>query len=455
MIGTMTLTGLAKQLDGQLLGADASFRSVSTDTRSIGPGEAYLALVGERFDGNDFIEQAESKGAAAAIVSRLAESNLPLLKVENTHNALAGIARENRLRSDAKVIALTGSQGKTTVKEMLAAILLRSAPTLYTQANLNNTIGVPLTLLQLESNHRYAVLEMGANAAGEIAFSVAAALPNIALITNASDAHIEGFGSLQGIVRAKGEILDLLGKDGTAILNADDPSVNDWITRAGDSDIVLFSYGNDDGRSTYYAKRVTLAENGRVSFTLHSPLGTAEIVLQMLGKHNIVNAIAAAATAIEAGASLENVREGLSAVAPVPGRMSPLPGINSSYLIDDTYNASPSSFHAAIDVLMTCRTRKVLVAGDMRELGPEEASAHADVGHYAREAGVDELLAVGELSRETVAAFGDGARHFQSQEQLIEACKAMASSQMTFLVKGSRGARMDKVVTALSEQGEA
>ena len=454
MIGTLTLAGLAKQLQGQLQGTDVSFHSVSTDTRSIEPGEAYLALVGERFDGNDFIQQAESKGAAAAIVSRLAESNLPLLKVENTHNALASIARENRSRSDAKVIALTGSQGKTTVKEMLAAILQRSAPTLYTQANLNNTIGVPLTLLKLESSHRFAVLEMGANAAGEIAFSVAAALPNIALITNASDAHIEGFGSLQGIVRAKGEILDLLGKDGTAILNADDPNVNEWIMRAGESDIVLFSYGNDDGRSAYFAKQVTLAENGRVSFTLHSPLGMVEVTLQMLGKHNIVNAIAAAAAAIEAGASLDNVRDGLSAVAPVPGRMNPLHGVNGSYLIDDTYNASPSSFRAAVDVLMTCRTKKVLVAGDMRELGPDELAAHADVGRYARDAGVDELLAVGELSRETVDAFGNGARHFESQEQLINACKAMASNQMTFLVKGSRGARMDRVVTALSEKGD-
>lgn len=454
MIGTMTLTDLARQLNGQVLGADASFQKLSTDTRSIAPGDAYLALVGERFDGNDFVELAESKGAAAAIVSRESQCGLPQLKVADTHHALAGIARENRLRSDAKIIALTGSQGKTTVKEMLAAILQNAAPTLYTQANLNNTIGVPLTLLQLEAKHCFAVLEMGANAAGEIAFSVAAALPHIALITNASDAHVEGFGSLQGIVRAKGEILDLLGSEGVAVLNADDPSVGDWIVRAGESRVVLFSYGNEDGRSLYYADKVALAENGRVSFTLCSPQGCAGVELQMLGKHNIVNAIAAAAAAIEAGGSLGDVQKGLSSVAPVPGRMNPLPGINASYLIDDTYNASPSSFRAAIDVLLTCGTRKILVAGDMRELGPDEVAAHADVGRYARQSGVDELLAVGELSNETVAAFGSGARHFDSQEQLIKACKQLASDQVTFLIKGSRGARMDTVVDALSAKGE-
>lgn len=454
MIGTMTLTGLAKQLDGQLIGADASFHRLSTDTRSIAPGDAYLALVGERFDGNDFVTQAEDRGAAAAIVSRDAESSLPLLRVANTHNALASIAKENRLRSEAKIIALTGSQGKTTVKEMLAAILQLEASTLYTQANLNNTIGVPLTLLQLDSTHRYAVLEMGANAGGEIAFSVAAALPHIALITNASDAHIEGFGSLQGIVRAKGEILDTLGAEGTAILNADDPNVNDWITRAGESHIVLFSFANEDGRSTYFAKQVTLAENGRVSFMLHSPLGAIEIKLQMLGKHNAFNAIAAAAAAIEAGASLDSVREGLSSVAPVSGRLNPLSGLRGSMLIDDSYNASPSSFRAAIDVLMTCRGDKVLLAGDMKELGPDEAAAHAEVGKYARSAGVKKLLAVGDLSRETVSAFGEGAIHFASQEQLINACEAMASDQMTFLIKGSRGAKMDSVVDALREKGD-
>lgn len=454
MIGTMTLTGLAKQLDGQLLGADAAFRKLSTDTRLIGPGDAYLALVGERFDGNDFVAQAAESGAAAAIVSRDAESNLPLLKVADTHMALAGIARENRLRSEAKVIALTGSQGKTTVKEMLAAILQLDASTLYTQANLNNTIGVPLTLLQLESTHRYAVLEMGANASGEIAFSVAAALPHIALITNASDAHIEGFGSLQGIVRAKGEILDTLGVEGTAILNADDPNVNDWITRAGESNIVLFSFANERGQSAYFARQVTLAENGRVSFMLHSPLGEVEINLQMLGKHNVFNAVAAAAAAIEAGASLSAVQKGLSSVAPVSGRLNPVRGVRGSLLIDDSYNASPSSFRAAIDVLMTCRGQKVLLAGDMKELGPDEASAHAEVGSYARLVGVEKLLAVGELSRETVAAFGEGATHFATQEQLINACEAMAGDQMTFLVKGSRGAKMDIVVDALSEKGD-
>jgi len=347
---------------------------------------------------------------------------------------------------------LTGSQGKTTVKEMLAAILSCAAPTLYTQANLNNTIGVPLTLLRLDNTHRFAVLEMGANAAGEIAFSVAAALPHIALITNASDAHVEGFGSLAGIVSAKGEILDALGSEGVAILNADDPSVNEWVTRADSSHIVLFGFDNEDGRASYYGKQIQQAENGRVAFTLHSPLGSVEIKLQMLGKHNIVNAVAAAAAAIEAGASLEQVQQGLSSVMPVKGRLSPLSGACNSRLIDDSYNASPSSFRAAIDVLMSCKGKKVLLAGDMKELGPDESAAHADVGRYAREAGVDELLAVGDLSKRTVEAFGAEGRHFNNQEALIAACHGMANEHVTFLVKGSRGARMDQVVSALSEE---
>ncbi len=454
MIGSMTLTNLAKQLNGHLLGADATFSSLSTDTRSITSGDAYLALAGERFDGNDFVGKAEANGAIAAIVSRQIESDLPLLQVANTHVALAEIARENRSRSSAKVIALTGSQGKTTVKEMLAAILQLTAPTLYTQANLNNTIGVPLTLLRLDETHRFAVLEMGANAAGEIAFSVAAALPDMALITNASDAHVEGFGSLQGIVRAKGEILDTLDASGVALLNADDPNVNEWIARVKEARTVLYSCENAQGNAEYHAEEIELAGNGRVAFVLCSPQGKVAIELGMLGKHNVSNAVAAATAALEAGASLADVQQGLSTVQPVSGRLFPRSGLSGSRVIDDSYNASPSSFRAAIDVLMSCEGKKVLVAGDMKELGNEESAAHASVGDYARLAGVDELLAVGELSRETVAAFGGRGSHFASQEQLINACKAMANDQLTFLVKGSRGAKMDLVVAALSDRGD-
>lgn len=454
MIGSMTLENLASQLNGNVLGGDATFYDLSTDTRSLAPGQAYLALVGQNFDGNEFVHQAQERGAVAAIVNRSQEIELPQLLVPDTHDALAAIARENRLRSDAKVIALTGSQGKTSVKEMLAAIFSDAAETLATRANLNNTIGVPLTLLRLDSRHRFAVIEMGANRVGEIAFSVAAALPDIVLITGASAAHIEGFGSLQGIVTAKGEILENLRGKGTAVLNADDPNVAQWITRAADHHIVLFSYDNARGRSSYYAGNVFFGGDGRVEFDLHTPSGVTTIELKMLGRHNIVNAVAAAAAANEAGASLENIRAGLSSIEPVPGRMSPAAGYAGSLLIDDSYNASPGSFFAAIDVLLSCRGMKMLVMGDMRELGVESLASHKAVGDYAREAGVDKLLAVGEESRQAIAAFGPQGVWFENQEQLIAACKELATEQMTFLVKGSRGARMDVVVKALSSGGD-
>lgn len=455
MIGTMSLSELAGQLDGKLLGADASFSSLSTDSRAIAAGDAYLALVGERFDGNDFVEQAAAAGASAAIVSRTNKLDLPQLLVADTHLALAQIARENRQRSRARVVALTGSQGKTTVKEMIAAILSRAAPTLSTLANLNNTIGVPLTLLRLEQEHRYAVIEMGANRKGEIAFSTTAARPDVAMITNASDAHIEGFGSLQGIVEAKGEILDGLEGQGVAVLNADDPNVDQWITRAGDNHVVLFSYENAGGGSSFYARKVSVAAEGGIAFELESPLGSVPVELNMLGKHNINNAVAAAAAAIEAGANLEQVRLGLADVRPVAGRMNPLPGVSGSQLIDDTYNASPSSFFAAIDVLTTFKRKKILVAGDMRELGPDSDEGHVAVGRYASAAGIDELWAVGKDSALTITGFGERGKLFSDQQQLIDACQAIASDQIVFLVKGSRGAKMDVVVTALHRQGDS
>jgi UDP-N-acetylmuramoyl-tripeptide--D-alanyl-D-alanine ligase len=453
MIGSMSLANLAKQLNGQLSGADVSFSSLSTDTRTIHPGDAYLALVGERFDGNDYVDEAKQRGAAAAIVSKPREADLPLLQVADTHRALAQIARENRLRSEAKVIALTGSQGKTTVKEMLAAILAQAGPTLYTSANLNNTIGVPLTLLRLDKSHRFAVIEMGANGQGEIAFSVNAARPNLALITNASDAHVEGFGSLQGIVEAKGEILDGLQPGGRALLNADDPNVGQWIKRAAAHHVVLFSYDNKYGQASYYARKVSIAEQGRVSFELQSPLGSQAVSLRLLGRHNVFNAVAAACAAIEAGASLEQVAAGLAACETVPGRLMPLSGINGSDIIDDSYNASPASFFAAIDVLMTFRGKKILLAGDMKELGNNSAEGHFAVGNYAREAGVDELWAVGQASQQTVAGFGAAGKLFDSQEELIKAGRAEADENTVFLIKGSRGSRMDVLVEALREKG--
>ncbi len=455
MIGSMSLTALADRLDGQVIGADAEFSRLSTDTRAIKRGDAYLALVGERFDGNEFVNEAAAKGASAAIVSRDIEAGkMALLKVADTHTALGMIAHENRLRSQATVIALTGSQGKTTVKEMLAAILRHTGETLSTEANLNNTIGVPLTLLRLQAEHEFAVIEMGANSQGEIAYSVGLTNPDVVMITNASAAHIEGFGSLQGIVEAKGEILDGLAADGVAILNADDPNVGQWMRRASDKRIVQFALNTAGPQVAYRATSIRIGERGQVSFTLETPDGKADVQLQLLGVHNVRNAVAAAAAAMEAGASLADVVAGLSELAPVQGRMCLLRGVNDCCLIDDTYNASPSSFMAAIDVLNSFKEKKYLIAGDIKELGSESEQAHTAVGRYAAEANIDELWGVGEFTRHTVAAYGNRGRHFENQEELIAACRAQASNEIAFLIKGSRGAQMDLVVQAMLGEGE-
>lgn len=454
LIAGIKLSQIAKVLDCEMKGEDLMLSGVSTDTRSLVKEDLYLALVGENFDGNDFVDEAEKKGACAAITSRKVDAGIPTLQVADTHLALKEIARLTRLRSAAKVVALTGSQGKTTVKEMLGAILGNSADCLTTQANFNNTIGVPLTLLRVEERHKYIVIEMGADCAGEIAFSVSATLPDVALITNASPAHIEGFGSLDGIVRAKGEIIEGLKKDGVLVLNGDDAHVDAWIARAGDKKKVLFSYNNASGAAAYYAADVEFQKDGSSHFNLISPAGKQAIKIDFLGKHNVVNAVAAAAVAVEAGVGLKDVAQGLAGLNPVKGRLSKFVGINGCMIIDDSYNANPGSFSAAIDVLAPISGRTILVAGDMKELGAETDSAHAFVGEYAAKAGITELWAVGEKCELMVAAFNAKGRHFSSKDELLQALISIADSEMTILIKGSRAAGMDEIVIALKSDGE-
>ena len=451
----MSLLQIAEQLDGELIGEDVAFANISTDTRALTADDLYLALIGKNFDGNNFIDEAKSKGAAAAIVSRVSEVDLPQLKVPDSHIALGRLANLNRNRSSAKVIALTGSQGKTTVKEMIGSILSNRADTLITSANLNNTIGVPLTLLRIEKNHQFAVIEMGADKAGEIAFSVSAAEPDIVLITNAAAAHIEGFGSLAGIVSAKGEIIEGLNEAGLVLLNADEAHLDDWLELAHKRRTVLFSLKNETEESNYFASRISSNSSGEMSFTLNSPAGTCEISMQFLGTHNVLNAVAASAAALEAGASLHNVAVGLANLKPVSGRLSPESAQNNCLLINDTYNASPNSFRAAIDVLSSLPGHKVLVAGDMKELGEEAETFHKWVGEYAKRAGVNELLAVGENSLLTANAFGSNGRHFSSLQRLVTVCKSLTNAETVFLIKGSRGARMEFVVNELISDEES
>ena len=452
MIGTILLSALAEKLGGERFGDDIEVSVLSTDTRAIKKGDTYLALVGENFNGNEFVAEAFSKGAVAAIVSDIGpENSQPLIQVKDTHIALGKIASLSRQKSIAKVIALTGSQGKTTVKEMIGAILNCEGETLITQANLNNTIGVPLTLLQINESHKYAVIEMGADCHGEVEFSATITNPDIALLTNANAAHIEGFGSLQGIVQAKGEIIDPTPEDASIILNADDPSVEQWIQRAGKRNVLLFSEANSS--ADCYAENIEVAEKGIVSFDLHTPQGEEQITLKVLGRHNVINAAAAALAAQSSGASLASIKKGLEFLAPVKRRLNPIIGLRDCCVVDDTYNASPNSFKAAIDVLMFFPEKKVLVVGDMKELGTEAEDSHRQVGLYAAEVGVEDLWAVGELSKLTAEGFGPNSKSFDSMQELISACKAAANNDVVFLVKGSRGAHMEEVVGELTAGG--
>lgn len=452
MIGVMQLSALSDPLQGVLQGGDCEFGSVCTDSRSLRQGELYLALRGERFDGNDYTGAAAEKGACGAIVSRFSDARIPQLMVGDTLVALGQVAKINRQRSSAHVIALTGSQGKTTVKEMLGCILRQLKPTLVTRGNLNNRIGVPLTLLDLNEEHRYAVIELGANGAGEIADTVDMTEPHVVLINNATATHLEGFGSVEGVILAKGEIIDGCADDGVVVLNADDPAFERWRERAGNRRVVGFSLQAESRAACYTCAEVTLHETSSV-FTLRAPAGDIKVTLPVPGKHNIANALASAAAALESGISLQSVASGLRQMSSVPGRMDISIAGNGLLLIDDSYNASPSSFRAAVDVLMALgrsrNARTLLVAGDMAELGETSPLLHSQCGEYARESGVDALWCTGTLCRLMADAFGTGAEHFPDRDALMLRLEEAAAPDMVVLVKGSRSAGMEKIVDRL------
>lgn len=442
----MSLSQVSNVTGGVRQGDDVHFASVSIDTRTLQPGDLYVALRGENFDGNEFVGQAFERGACAAVVSSALDSERPVVRVEDTTVALGEIARLNRQASNARVIAITGSQGKTTVKEMIAAILGVANKVLVTRGNLNNHIGVPLTLLALDDSHEYAVIELGASGLGEIAYTVRLAMPHVAVLTNAAAAHIEGFGDLAGVVRTKGEIIDGLLEGGVAVLNVDDEHFAQWHARAAGKRVLSFGL---NGTADYRASDIRLLESGRSIFTLHTPAGATQIQLALAGTHNVRNALAAAAAAMAAGADLGQVREGLMQVAPVPGRLNWLLGVGGARLIDDSYNASPASFRAAIDVLAALPGHRMLIVGDMGELGEQSESAHVELGIYAREKGLDALWATGAYSALSADSFGSGGRHFATQDALIAEAKKTLGENDVVLVKGSRSAAMERVIVQL------
>ncbi|RMQ43600.1 UDP-N-acetylmuramoyl-tripeptide--D-alanyl-D- alanine ligase [Pseudomonas cichorii] len=447
MLKALSFSELVAPLDARRVG-DCSFTGVSTDSRGIQPGQLFVALTGPRFDGHEYLDQVAAKGAVGALVEREVEgSSLPQLVVLDTRKALAQLGAINRNAFvDRPVAAITGSSGKTTVKEMLASIMRTRGPVLATRGNLNNELGVPLTLLELAPEYSSAVIELGASRVGEIAFTVSLAKPHVALITNAGTAHVGEFGGPDRIVEAKGEILEGLDASGVAVLNLEDKAFPIWRARVGERKIVSFAFA--DALADLYASDLGRDARGCPNFMLHSPSGSARVQLNLLGKHNVSNALAAAAAAHALGVGLEGIVTGLNNVQPVKGRTVAQIASNGVRVIDDTYNANPSSINAAVDLLSDFPGRTVLVLGDIGELGEWAEQGHHDVGAYA--AGkVSALYAVGPLMVHAANAFGEHARHFASQADLIAALGAEQDPNTTLLIKGSRSAAMENIVAAL------
>lgn len=452
MIGTMSLQEVQAVTGGVVSGSDAVFSALSIDSRTLQPGDLFIALTGPNFNGNTFVSAAAEKNASAAIVSEDTPNTLPTLKVEDTRLALGSIGALNRSRATACVIALTGSQGKTTVKEMTAAILSECGQVMMTRGNLNNDLGVPLSLSEINREDNYAVIELGANGPGEIAYTVGLTQPRIGHITNIAGTHLEGFGDLEGVARAKAEIWQGIQEGGVAVVNLDDAFAAQFIRQlkagSGKRQIVTVSaQGNNE--ADYWAADSRLIDLYSTEFTLHSPVGTNNIRLQVAGKHNVSNALAAAALAMTAGAGLDQVRAGLEQFTPVKGRLCMLPGINNATVIDDSYNASPASFFAAIDVLANTEGSSIVVMGDMGELGSEAEHAHQEVGNYARQQGVDHFIAVGELSRLAATAFGENGIFLDDRNSFLNVITPMLNKSVTVLVKGSRSQAMEKLVEQL------
>ncbi len=445
----MTLDEIKGILQGRLIGAQATVSGVSIDTRALSRGDLYIAIKGEQFDGHDFIAQAEASGAVALVVQKKVATQLPQLIVEDTRFALAELAGAVRNKLQIKVCAITGSNGKTTVKEMLAAILAVNYQVLFTQGNFNNDIGVPLTLLRLNRQYQFAVIEMGANHSGEIAYASHYAKPDVALITNVGAAHIEGFGSIEGVAHAKAEIIQSLASDGIAILNADDDFFAMWCAIAGQRKVISFGLAK---AAEIRAENLVTQLHER-QFKTHFDLLVEDkripVKLALAGEHNVKNALAACAASIALGIELPQIQAGLQSVKAVKGRMQLFESEAGFKLINDTYNANPASLAVALDVLKQCPGEQWLALGAFGELGADSVLRHSEMGAAIKKAGVQRLFATGTMAKNTVQAFGEGAVYYTEQDDLIEAIKSVITAEQIVLVKGSRAQKMEVVVDAL------
>jgi UDP-N-acetylmuramoyl-tripeptide--D-alanyl-D-alanine ligase len=445
------LQTLASATGGALHGTNREFGRVQTDSRAIEPRALFVALAGDRFDGHDFVAGAHAQGAVAALVSRRVAVDLPQVVVPDTLVALSTFAHDWRRSFRGVVAGITGSNGKTTVKEMTGAILGGLGPCLVTQGNLNNHIGVPLTLSRLEDRHRCAVIEMGANHLGEIAHLAALSEPDVGLVINAGPAHLEGFGSLDGVARGKGEMFTAVGERGTAVINADDPYATLWRGLAQRvARVVTFGMRERaDVSALNVASRV--ADTGfATTFELTTPAGACQVEFALAGEHNVLNALAAAATAMACGADLDAVRRGLASMRAVAGRLELKPALRGSRLIDDAYNANPGSLRVGLRALEQVPGERWLVLGEMAELGATSPRLHAEMGALARACGVSRLLAVGAGSKPAVEAFGAGATWFASTDELVATLMPDLHAGLTIYVKGSRVNRLERVTAALA-----
>lgn len=420
--------------------ADAQIDSIVTDSRKVRYGSLFAALPGNISDGHDFVTAAVDLGAVAVLVSKPVDVQVPQLVVDDVLLALGKIAAMLRQHIDPVVIGITGSNGKTTIKEMLASILRQEAEVLATEGNYNNELGVPLTLFRLEEGHQFAVMEMGASKAGDIAYLAGIARPRVALISNIGPAHLEGFGSVEGVAAAKGEIYQALPKEGCAIINGAEPWVDFWRSRNTAGRVLTFGF--DSGNDVHMPA-------GGSSPSVSTPLGPFNLQLALPGEHNQLNALAATAAAVALGIPPAQIEAGLRAVKPVPGRLNLIHADAGWLVIDDTYNANPASLYSALQVLAGMQGKAWLVLGDMKELGDDSRKLHAEVGDAARALGVKRVFGTGEMSRYTVDAFGEGATHFDDRSELIEALKSELRPGINCLVKGSRSMGMEQVVHAI------
>ncbi len=456
----MLLSQAAAALHARMAGDDVRFAAVSTDTRNIARGDLFVALKGERFDGAQYVAQALAAGAVAAVVNASSRTELAqilnpkssILYVEDTRIALGKLAAHWRKQFDIPLLAITGSNGKTTVKEMLAAILAAHAgedAVLATRGNFNNDIGTPFTLLKLRAQHRYAVIEMGMNHPGEIEYLTHLAQPDVALVNNASGAHLQGLGSVEGVARAKGEIFAGLKSNGTAVINADDAHAGLWRTLADKHRVFDFALEH-----TAAVKGEWQAQGFGGELRAFTPAGELRVVLQVPGEHNARNALAAATAALAVHVPPATVARALEGFGGVAGRLQRKQARDGATLIDDTYNANPASMHAALEVLAQADGKRIFVLGDMGELGADAAQFHREIGIAARELGIEKLFALGTLSAQAVAEFGNGATHFADVEGLLAVLKQELDARTTVLVKGSRFMKMERVVQACALQQE-